>query len=161
MQEKKEFDTNVDELIQLVTFKLGSEEFGFDIFKVREINKMMDITQVPNAPYFVEGVVNLRGKVTPIIDLRTRLGMEKVERDKDSNIVVVEIDDKSVGLVVDKVEEVLRIPSNVTEPPPGMVAGIDSDYITSVAKLEDRLLILLDLEKLLSEKEKESVGVVA
>jgi purine-binding chemotaxis protein CheW len=157
MIKEKEFDTNVDALIQLVSFKLGDEEFGVDIFKVREINKMTDITKVPNAPFFVEGVINLRGKITPVIDLRTRLGLDKKADNSESNIIVVEIDERWVGLVVDKVEEVLRIPSNITEPPPAMAAGIDSEFITAVAKLEDKLLILFDIDKLLSSGEMESL----
>ena len=141
------------ELIQLVTFKLGNEEFGVDIFKVREINKMMKITKVPDSPAFVEGVVNLRGSVTPIIDLRSRLGLYEKEADEKTSIIVVELANTAIGMIVDEVKEVLRIPSDITEPPPALVSGIDSDYITGVAKLENRLLILLDLDKILSLKE--------
>jgi purine-binding chemotaxis protein CheW len=133
----------------LVSFKIGAEEFGVDILKVQEINKMTQITKVPNAPDFVEGVINLRGRVIPIIDLRTRLGLEKIDHTKDTRIIVVELDGKTVGFIVDAVNEVLRIPANITEKPPELVAGIDADYITAVGKLEDRLLILLDLNKIL------------
>jgi purine-binding chemotaxis protein CheW len=157
MQETMNIETNVEEIIQMVSFKLGEEDFGIDIFKVREINKMMEITKVPNAPSYVEGVVNLRGKVTPIIDLRKRLGLPEREDQSESNIVEVDIEDKAVGLIVDSVEEVLRIPSNITEEPPELATGINSEFITSVAKLEDRLLILLDLERLLSDKEQENL----
>lgn len=143
-----------EEILQLVSFKIGSEEFGVDILRVQEINRMMEITKVPNAPKFVEGIINLRGRVIPVVDLRIRLDMEKKEQDKDTRIIVVELDGTTVGFIVDEVSEVLRIPKNITEPPPSMVAGIDSDYITAVGKLEDRLLILLDLEKVLTDKEK-------
>jgi purine-binding chemotaxis protein CheW len=146
-----------NELIQLVTFKLGNEEFGVDIFKVREINKMMAITKVPNAPSFVEGVVNLRGSVTPIIDLRCRLGLYESEVTEKTGIVVAELSDSTIGLIVDEVKEVLRIPADITEPPPEIVAGVNAEFITSVAKLEDRLLILLDLSKVLSFKEQEEL----
>jgi purine-binding chemotaxis protein CheW len=138
-----------DELLQLVSFKIGDEEFGVEILKVQEINRMLDVTRVPNAPEYVDGVINLRGKVIPIIDLRRRLGMERKEHDKNTRIVVVELSGKVVGFVVDAVSEVLRIPKSVTEPPPPIVSGIEAAYITSVGKLEDRLLILLDLEKVL------------
>ena len=141
---------NFEELIQLVTFKLNDEEFGIDIFKVREINKMIKITRVPDAPHFVEGVVNLRGKVTPVVDLRSRLGLPKKENQNDCSIVVVETEDNTIGLVVDEVREVLRINSDITEPPSEIVAGINSDYVTSIAKLDERMLILLDLIKVLS-----------
>jgi purine-binding chemotaxis protein CheW len=141
--------TEITDLLQLVSFKIGAEEFGVDILKVQEINKMTQITKVPNAPDFVEGVINLRGRVIPIIDLRTRLGLEKIDHTKDTRIIVVELDGKTVGFIVDAVNEVLRIPANITEKPPELVAGIDADYITAVGKLEDRLLILLDLDKIL------------
>lgn len=136
-----------DELLQLVSFKIGDEEFGVDILKVQEINRMLEVTRVPNAPEYIDGVINLRGKVIPIIDLRRRFGMERKVHDKNTRIVVVELNGKIVGFVVDAVSEVLRIPKSVTEPPPAIVAGIEAEYITAVGKLEDRLLILLDLEK--------------
>ncbi len=143
------------ELLQLVSFKIGEEEFGIDILRVQEIIKMIDITKVPNAPSFVEGVINLRGRIIPIVFLRKRLGMETKEFDKNTRIVVVEIDGKIVGFIVDAVSEVLRISKEITEKPPEFVSGVNSDYITAVAKLEDRLLILLDLDKTLSNRQKE------
>lgn len=147
-----------DELLQLVSFNLEKEEYGVDILKVREINKMMQITKVPKSPYYVEGVINLRGKIIPVVDLRIKLGMSKIEYDKDTRIIVVEVEDKTLGFIVDCVSEVLRIPKSVTETPPELVAGIDSEYITSVGKLDDRLLILLDLNKLFSNEQKEMLA---
>lgn len=147
-----------EELLQLVSFNIGDEEFGVDILKVQEINRMLDVTRVPNAPEYVDGVINLRGKVIPIIDLRRRFGMERKEHDKNTRIVVVELGGKVVGFVVDAVSEVLRIPKSVTEPPPPIVAAIDAEYITAVGKLEDRLLILLDLEKVLSGEETKTLA---
>ena len=138
-----------DELLQLVSFKIGDEEFGVDILKVQEINRSLEVTRVPNAPEYVDGVINLRGKVIPIIDLRRRFGLERKEHDKNTRIVVVELKGDVIGFVVDAVNEVLRIPRSVTEPPPPVTSGIDQDYITAVGKLEDRLLILLDMEKVL------------
>lgn len=140
-------------LIQLVTFSIGDEEFGVDILRVQEIIRMMDITKVPKAPDFVEGVINLRGNVIPIIDLRKRFGMEARERDKHTRTIVIEINNMIVGFIVDAVSEVLRIPSDTVEPPPPVVAGLESEYISGVGKLEDRLLILLDLDRLLSSEE--------
>jgi purine-binding chemotaxis protein CheW len=153
--------TASDELLQLVSFKIGDEEFGVDILKVQEINRMLEVTRVPNAPEFVDGVINLRGKVIPIIALRRRFGMERKESDKNTRIVVVELNGKIVGFVVDAVSEVLRIPRSVTEPPPPIVAGIDAEYITAVGKLEDRLLILLDLESVLTGAEKGKISAAA
>jgi purine-binding chemotaxis protein CheW len=139
-----------EELLQLVSFKIGEEEFGVDILKVQEINRMIAVTRVPNAPNYVEGVINLRGKVIPVVDLRTRLGLARKEHDKNTRIIVVELSGKVIGFVVDAVSEVLRIPKSVTEPPPDVVNGMNADYITAVGKLEDRLLTLLDLDKILT-----------
>ncbi len=142
-----------EDILQLVTFHVGEEEFGVDILDVREINRMMEITRVPHAPEFVEGVINLRGQVIPVVDLRKRFGLAAAERDKSARIVVVELGDKVVGFLVDSVSEVLRVPRSMVEPPPPIVGGIDSEYIRGVVKLDDRLLILLDLHRLLSRGE--------
>lgn len=149
-----------EELLQLVRFNIGEEVFGVDILKVQEINRMAEITRVPNAPDYVEGVINLRGKVIPIIDLRARLGMEQKEFDKETRIIVVELEDKVIGFIVDSVNEVLRINKSITEPPPPMVAGIDSEFITAIAKLSERLIILLDLEKILTKEQKEELAAL-
>ena len=146
-----------EELLQLVSFIIGQEEFGLDILKVQEINRMVEVTRVPNAPEFVSGVINLRGKVIPIIDLRTRFGFPKKASDKNTRIIVVELSGKIVGFVVDAVREVFRISKSVTEPPPSMVAGIGSEFITAVGKLENRLLILLDFERILHSEEKQKL----
>ncbi|MDR2668458.1 MAG: chemotaxis protein CheW, partial [Desulfovibrio sp.] len=147
-----------DELLQLVTFSIGEEEFGVDILKVQEIIRTMEITKVPRAEAFVEGVINLRGKVIPIIDLRRRFGLDSKVHDKHTRIIVIEINNMIVGFVVDSVSEVLRIPAGTVEPPPPVVAGVDSEYISGVGKLQDRLLILLDLDKLLSSEVIESLA---
>ena len=147
-----------DELLQLVTFSIGEEEFGVDILKVQEIIRTMEITKVPRAQDFVEGVINLRGKVIPIIDLRRRFGLDSKPHDKDTRIIVIEINNMIVGFVVDSVSEVLRIPAGTVEPPPPVVAGLESEYISGVGKLQDRLLILLDLDKLLSGEVMEALG---
>lgn len=144
---------DVDRLLQLVTFTISSEEFGLDILKVQEIIRTMEITRVPRAPEFVEGVINLRGKVIPIIDMRRRFSMEARSYDSHTRIIVVELSSMIVGFVVDSVSEVLRIQSNTVEPPPPIASGIDSEYISGVGKLDDRLLILLDIDRLLSEAE--------
>ncbi len=148
-------------LIQLVTFKIGDEEFGVDILKVQEIIRMMPITKVPNAPSFVEGVINLRGQVIPVIDMRKRFGMSASAHNDQTRIEVMDLQGQVVGFVVDAVSEVLRIKESTVEPPPPVVAGIGSEYMRGVGKLEDRLLILLDLDKLLDEKELDSLAGVA
>lgn len=147
-----------EELIQLVTFSIGGEEFGVDILSVQEIIRIMDITKVPKAPDFVEGVINLRGKVIPIVDLRKRFGFEPREADKHTRIIVIQINYMVVGFMVDAVSEVLRIPAGTIEAPPGVVSGLESDYIDGVGMLGDRLLIMLDLNRLLSSQEKEALS---
>jgi purine-binding chemotaxis protein CheW len=144
---------SADELLQLVSFNIGDEEFGVDILQVQEINRMLEVTKVPNAPEYVDGVINLRGKVIPIIDLRRRFGMARKEHDKHTRIVVVELNGKVVGFVVDAVREVLRIPRSVTEPPPAIAGSTNEEYITGVGKLEDRLLILLDIGKIVYDSQ--------
>jgi purine-binding chemotaxis protein CheW len=150
-----------DRLLQLVTFTISSEEFGLDILKVQEIIRTMEITRVPRSPDFVEGVINLRGKVIPIIDLRKRFGMDPKSYDSHTRIIVVEINARIVGFVVDSVSEVLRIQSSTVEPPPQIVSGIDSEYINGVGKLDDRLLILIDINRLLSDAEQGNLSAVS
>lgn len=140
-----------DDLIQLVSFNLGSEEFGIDILKVQEINRMVEITKVPQAPHYVEGVINLRGKVIPVIDLRTKFGLQAKERDKNSRIVVCDVRGDIIGMVVDAVSEVLRIPSSTVEPPPAIAAGDEQHYISGVVKLEGRLLLFLDISRIATD----------
>jgi purine-binding chemotaxis protein CheW len=137
---QKEIKAQTEELLQLVSFNLGQEEFGLGIQSIQEINRMVEITRVPNSPEFV--------------NLRKRFGFPPKESDRNTRIIVVELGNIVVGFIVDAVSEVLRIPKSITEPPPSIVAGIGSEYITAVAKLENRLLILLDLERILLEKEK-------
>lgn len=139
---------------QLVTFNLGKEEFAVPILQIQEINRLVDVTRVPDSPDFVEGVINLRGKVIPIIDLRKRFRLHQSELGKYARIVVVNMDGRMVGLIVDSVSEVLRLPNDAIEPPPPVVAGIGSEYIKGLGKLEGRLLILLDLSKILTKEEK-------
>lgn len=144
-----------DMIYQLVSFVVENEEFGVDILKVQEIIRTVEITRVPKSPPFVEGVINLRGKIVPVIDLRRRFGIEKKVHDGDTRIIVVELPDKVVGFLVDKVKEVIRVEKSVIEPPPELTMNINANYITGVAKLQDRLLILLDLDKVLSTEEQE------
>ena len=158
MESENVHHTEDGNLIQLVTFKLGEEEFGVDILKVQEIIRMLPITKVPNAPEFVEGVINLRGKVIPVIDMRKRFGMATSEHDSQTRIKVMDMQGQVVGFVVDAVSEVLRIPESTVEEPPAVVAGVGSEYMRGVGKLQDRLLILLDLDKLLSENEMASLS---
>ncbi|MCH7879093.1 MAG: chemotaxis protein CheW [candidate division Zixibacteria bacterium] len=144
-----------EELLQLVSFKIGAEEFGVDITKAQEINRMVEITKAPQAPNYVEGVINLRGKVIPVVELRKRFGLPVAERNSETRIVNVEIGGQEIGMVVDAVTEVLRITSDSVEPPSSVITTADSGYLKGIAKLDDRLIIMLDLEQVLSTAEKE------
>lgn len=156
MELKKDLDSK--EVLQLVTFRLGNEEFSLDILKVQEIIRHMDLTRVPKTPDFVEGVINLRGRVIPVLDLRKRFGLPADERTNETRIIVVEVDNNTVGLKVDAVSEVLRLPADTVEPPPSIVTGVESDYIKGVGKLEGRLLILLDVAKILTKTETDALS---
>ena len=142
-----------EEILQLVTFTLGSEEYAVDILKVQEINRMKEITRVPNSPDYVEGVVNLRGKVIPVVSLRMKFGLPEKENDDQARIMIMEIVGITMGLIVDSVSEVLRIPEGIVEPPPPMATSISSEFIKGIAKLEDRLIILLDMDMLFGRTE--------
>lgn len=134
--------------LQLVTFEVAGEEFAVDILAVQEINRMMDLTRVPQSPPEVEGVINLRGKIIPVLDLRKRFGFAVGQKNDQNRIIVVEVHNRVLGFIVDRVHEVLRIEKSIVEAAPPMVCSIDSDFIQGVGKLKDRLLILLDLSKL-------------
>jgi purine-binding chemotaxis protein CheW len=140
------------EPIQLVSFHVGGEEFGLDILRVQEIIRLQQLTRVPNSPTFMDGVMNLRGKIIPVIALRKRFGLEHVAHQKDTRIVVVEIKGTVLGFIVDSVSEVLRIPLDTVEPPPRL-GRVEREYVSGVGKLGDRLLIVLDIDRLLSDSE--------
>ncbi len=158
MDVKKDFDSK--EVLQLVTFRLGNEEFSLDILKVQEIIRHMDLTRVPKTPDFVDGVINLRGRVIPVLDLRKRFGLPKDENTNETRIIVVDVDNRTVGLKVDAVSEVLRLPADTVEPPPAIITGVESEYIKGVGKLDGRLLILLDVAKILTCTERDALGNV-
>lgn len=146
-----------EELLQLVGFRVGGEEFGIDILRVQEIIRVQQLTRVPNSPKFMEGVMNLRGKIIPVIALRKRFGLEEVPSDKQNRIVVVEIQGTVLGFIVDAVSEVLRIPADTVEPPPRL-GLVEREYVSGVGKLGDRLLILLDADRLMSGSEEAMMG---
>ena len=152
-----EYAAHRDDLLQLVSFVIEKEEFGIDILNVQEIIHPVAITRVPGAPSFVEGVINLRGRIVPVIDLRKRFGLPPRPIDRHTRIVVVELSNRVIGFMMDAVREVLRVSRTVIEPPPELALGIDAHYICGVAKLEDRVLILLELEAVLSAEEKKAV----
>jgi purine-binding chemotaxis protein CheW len=142
------------ELIQLVSFNLAQEEYGVDVLKVREIIRMPTITRVPNTPHYVEGVINLRGKVIPIINMRKRFCLADAEYDKQTRIMVMDVGGELMGFIVDAVSEVIRISSSEIQPSPAVVtSGVDQECIAGVINQAERLLVLLELEKMFTQDE--------
>jgi len=138
------------EMLQLVTFHVGGEEFALDILRVLEIIRLQELTRVPSSPECMDGVMNLRGKIIPVITLRSRFGLDRVAPDEQTRIVVVETKGTVLGVIVDSVSEVLRIPADSVEPPPRL-GKVDREYVSGVGKLDDRLLILLDVDRLMDD----------
>jgi len=134
-----------------LTFVLNGEEYGLEILKVREIIGLMDITAVPRTPEYVKGVINLRGKVIPVVDLRLKVGMPEAERTDETCIIVVDIGEVEMGVIVDRVSEVLDIAGEDIEDPPSFGARVNTEYILGMGKLNDRVTILLDIGTLLSQ----------
>lgn len=146
---------------QLVVFDLASEAYGVNIGTVREIIRMQQITHVPEAPQYVDGVINLRGRVIPVIDLRKRFGLAVSEQTEDSRIVVVDSAGEDIGVIVDAVTEVLRVPGDAIEPASSLITTEDSYYMDGIAKIGNRLLILLDLDRVLQTTERELAGAAS
>jgi len=146
------------EEMQMVVFKLKTGslecEYVVPITQVQEIIPIVTPTKLPQAPHFVEGIINLRGKIIPIIDLKKIFNMDGSEISRESRSVVVEVEGQTVGIVVDEVSEVLRLPCTSIEPPPSIAGGVHSEFLTGVGKVGDRLLILLDMDKILNDREK-------
>ncbi|MHC1576333.1 MAG: chemotaxis protein CheW [Methanosarcinaceae archaeon] len=149
------------DLLQLVVFQLGDEEFGVDVMQVKVIIRMPRITRIPQAPDYVKGVINLRGKINVVINLAKRFSQDSKEIDEHSRIIVVEVDTNEIGMIVDSVSEVKRIPRSDVEPAPAIITSkISEDYLRGVGKVDNRLLILLNLEKVLTGKEVEEISAI-
>jgi purine-binding chemotaxis protein CheW len=146
---------------QLVVFELANEFYGIDIAVVESIIKMQEITQLPQTPSYIKGVTNLRGTVLPVIDLRIRFGLDTQKDTKQTRVIIVTMGAVKVGLMVDGVSEVLRISDESIEPLPPMVNSINSDFLKGIVRLEDRLIILLEVEKVLALEEQQALAQVA
>lgn len=140
-----------------LTFRLGAEEYGLDILKVQEIIGIMPITRVPRTPQFVRGVINLRGKVIPVVDLRVKFGMESVQDTDRTCIVVVQVTGKNghtvMGTVVDEVSEVIDIGEDQIEPTPEFGAGVSTEFVLGIGKIAERVVMVLDIDRVLTSKE--------
>ncbi|MDE3169403.1 MAG: purine-binding chemotaxis protein CheW [Acidobacteriota bacterium] len=151
----------MDKELQVVGFRIGRETFGLPISIVREIVRVPEITAVPNAPDYIEGVINLRGRIIPIVDLRKRFGQKSVESSTKNRIIVVELGPRGFGLIVNSASEVLRIPPSEIEAPGNVFQEGELDFVTGVGKLKGRLVILLDVSKMLKRGELNSLDEIA
>ncbi|WP_026689879.1 chemotaxis protein CheW [Alteribacter aurantiacus] len=145
---------------KVIVFQLGEEEYGVGVEQVKSIERVQTVTRVPNTASFIKGVINLRGVVTPILDLRMRFNIQEREYNNQTRVIIVTVDDMEVGLIVDAANDVMDINQDNIEPPPEVVGGIEADYLNGVAKLEKRLLILLNLNKVLSKAELEELKTI-
>lgn len=144
-------ETGQNELTQLVSFLLSNEEYGVEVLKVREIIRLPTITQMPNTPHYVEGIINLRGKVIPIVSMRKRFGLPEADYTNHSRIMVMDVAGGLTGFIVDGVSEVIRIRSNEIQPPPPMISGnLDQEFIMGVFNHADHLLIIMDIDRVCS-----------
>jgi purine-binding chemotaxis protein CheW len=151
-----EANTTTEEL-QFVVFKLADEEFAVEVAQVQEIIQMLDITRLPRAPHFIKGIINLRGKILPVLDLRERLSLPPASPETQC-IVITNLEQQAVGMIVDAVTDVLRLPTSTIEQPPPMIAEVSGAYLRGIGRLGDRLLILIDLARVLSTEDVESLA---
>ncbi len=154
--------TSANDELQLVVFNIGKEEFGVEIMKVQEIIRMTSITRIPQAPNYVRGIINLRGRIIVVLNLNVIMGMESKEQDENTRIIVANIDETVMGFIVDSVSEVIRLPEKNVEPAPAVIANkIGTEYVRGVGKMDNRLLILLNLDKVLSVNELHSINTIS
>jgi purine-binding chemotaxis protein CheW len=152
--ELKAESSDLAQEMQLVIFNLSKEQYGLPITKVQDINRMMDITVMPSVPDFVEGIINLRGKIIPVVDLRKRLALPYSEYTNDTRIIVVQIREELVGIIVDSVAEVARIPFKNIEPPPATFANdVDVRHVLGVGKRDNSLITIINIDQIMTDKE--------
>ncbi len=142
---------------QFVIFNLNGEEYGIDIMNVKEIGPYKKSIKVPNSPSFIEGIVNYRGEVIPIVNLKKKFNLECAKVDNNTRIIVINLEDKQVGFIVDEASQTLKLSDEEIELAPEIVTGMERKYLTGVGKKDDRLVMLLDLKKVLSKEEKEQI----
>jgi purine-binding chemotaxis protein CheW len=145
---------------QVVVFKLGEKEYAIDILEVQEIQRYIEPTEVPNAPSFVKGIINLRGEIIPIFDINERFGKPPVQIDEGTKIIIVMVGDRKAGFIVNDVHEVLRISTDMISQVPDTIGGRVREFLKGVIKYQDRLILWIDVEKLFSEEEKEALAQI-
>ena len=156
--EKSRMSLKMQDYLQVVSFRLGAEEYAIEITKVKEIILVEGITRVPQMPPYIEGIINLRGTVIPVVDLRQRFGVGSHALSEHTRIVVTRMEGRIVGMIVDAVSRVMKIPKANIQPPPDTIASVAGEYLVGVAKLDDRMQLLLDIEKVLHADEKRQLS---
>jgi purine-binding chemotaxis protein CheW len=160
MKTQAEAHANMNEVRQLINFAIADEEYGFELQHVKEVIRMREVTWLPEAPSCVRGIVNLRGQVIPIIELREKFGLQHLEATADTRVIVVEEEGSAVGMMVDSASQVVRMPENQIEAPPAVLSKVSQNYITAVGKQGDRLITLLDVKLLLKAVELQALQQV-
>ncbi len=145
---------------QYVIFKLDKEEYGVDIMHVKEISEYKESMKVPNVPKFIDGIVNYRGVVTPVINLRKKFNLDLIDINSNTRIIIIYLAGKQVGFLVDDASQVLTIDQKDVDPAPELITGIEQKFISGIAKVADRMIILLDLENVLSDEEKKNIEMM-
>lgn len=141
------------ELKQLISFNVGAEEYGLDLLRVKEVIRMRQITWLPRVPSCVKGIINLRGDIIPIVDLRDRFGLQAQEETEMKRVIVVEVKGRPVGMVVDSASQVVRVPADQFDQPPAVMGESSRDFITAVGKMKDKLVLMIDVDRILSTEE--------
>jgi purine-binding chemotaxis protein CheW len=158
MEGSKAHEATTGEVKQLISFTVGAEEYGLELLRVKEVIRMRQITWLPKAPVCVKGIINLRGDVIPIVDLRERFGLQSIEDTTMTRVIVVEVEGKPVGMVVDSASQVVRVPADQFEPPPTMLGIAVRGFITGVGKLAGKLIITIDVDRILSSQEMSQIA---
>ncbi len=156
--EQSRMSLKMQDYLQVVSFRLGSEDYAIEITKAKEIILVEGITKVPQMPAYIEGIINLRGNVIPVLDLRKRFGIATAAFDEHTRIIVTRMEGRIVGMIVDAVSRVMKIPKSHIQPPPETIACLAGEYLIGVAKLDDKMQLLLDIEKVLRADEKAQLG---
>lgn len=159
--DKSRMSLKMQDYLQVVSFRLGAEEYAIEITKVKEIILVEGITRVPQMPTYIEGIINLRGNVIPVLDLRKRFEVGKADFGEHTRIVITRMEGRIIGMIVDAVLRVMKIPKSLIQPPPDTIASVAGEYLIGVAKLDDHMQLLLDIEKVLHAAEKSQLASTA
>ncbi len=161
MQQQVMADSNDGAVVQMAVFLLEDQPYGVDIHKIKQIIRPLKITRLPQGPQFLEGVVDLRGVVIPVVDMRKRFSLPPLDEEKERKVIIVSVSRKILGIIVDEVTEVISVSKKELQPPPSVIRGVEADYLNAVCKYNDNILLILNLDELLTSEEKVSLEAVS